>query len=466
MRRLTCDQGRLPLAARLRARHATATLHWPVATAMAAWPTVPHPAPPPYPTSEKNVMSPRPTLRATSTSRPSSIETIASPSTSAGAIPASSRAAEIAWHASDSSESGSPFAKAVCPMPTIAVRSASGPAITRPSRRGSSARRLPALELGGTALDEARSALLHVFGAGHELLGVRLVPERAGTVGLEGAVGEPLRERDGAARHLGEAVGPLGEGLLELGAGDDLVGEADALGLGRGHVVAEEEELLRLLRADETRQQVRAAGVGDDRAADEHLDEASLLGHDHEVAGEGEVHAAAGRRAVDPGDDRLLAVEDGCDQPLEPALDRAPAVADDHVGRARRELRRCAHLEQIGARAEALLAVPRDHDGAYRVVDRRVLEPLDDLVSHGNGHRVAGVGPVQRDPEHAVLQPALDVLDRLVHVRTTRASRATAPRGRTINGLMSSSRTSSARSIARRCTFMMTSTSASTSAGF
>src|SRR5262249_62054011 len=130
------------------------------------------------------------------------------------ASPAASRAAETAWQASDSSESGSPCAKAVCPMPTIAVRSASGPAITLPPRRGSPARRLPALELGGTALDEARSALLHVFGAGHELLGVRLVPEGAGTVGLEGAVGEPLRERDGAARHLGEAAGPLGEGLL------------------------------------------------------------------------------------------------------------------------------------------------------------------------------------------------------------------------------------------------------------
>src|SRR5262249_57075618 len=97
-----------PWGGRWGPRHATATLHWPVATAMAAWPTVPHPAPPPYPTSEKNVMSPRPTLRATSTSRPSSIENIASPSTSAGPIPPSSRAAEIAWHARDRSQSGSP----------------------------------------------------------------------------------------------------------------------------------------------------------------------------------------------------------------------------------------------------------------------------------------------------------------------------------------------------------------------
>jgi hypothetical protein len=60
-------------------------------------------------------------LRATSTSRPSSIENIARPSTSPGAMAASSSAAEIAWQASDSSESGRPLANAVCPMPAMAV---------------------------------------------------------------------------------------------------------------------------------------------------------------------------------------------------------------------------------------------------------------------------------------------------------------------------------------------------------
>src|SRR5262249_8008806 len=207
-------------------------------------------------------------------------------------------------------------------------------------------------------------------------------------------------------------------------------------------------------------------GIGDDRASDEHLDEASLLSHDHEVAGEGEVHAATGCRSVDARDDRLLAVEDGRDQALEPALDGAPAVADDHVGRAGRPVRRCAPRGKGGAGRDPFLAVAREEDGAYRVVDGRVLEPLDDLVPHGDSHRVAGVGAVQGDPQHAVLQPALDVLDRLVHVRTTRASSATTPPGRTTNGVMSSSRTASATSLARRLTFMMTSTSASTSAGF
>src|SRR5256886_14173345 len=225
-------------------------------------------------------MSPRPTLRATSTSRPSSIENIASPSTSLGAMAASSSAAEIAWHASDSSESGKPLANDVCPMPTTAVQSASGPATTTPPPRRSSAR-LPALELGRTPLDEARSALLRVLGPSDELLRVRLVPERPGPVGLERPVREPLRERDRARRHLGQASGPLAQRLVELGPRNDLVGEPDALGLGRRHVVAEEGQLLRLLGADETRQQVGTASVGEDRPPDEHLDEACFLGHDH-----------------------------------------------------------------------------------------------------------------------------------------------------------------------------------------
>ena len=47
MRLLTWAHGRLVAAPRLRLRHVTATLHWPVTIAIAALPTTPHPAPPP-----------------------------------------------------------------------------------------------------------------------------------------------------------------------------------------------------------------------------------------------------------------------------------------------------------------------------------------------------------------------------------------------------------------------------------
>src|SRR5256714_1327293 len=317
-------------------------------------------------------MSPRPTLRATSTSRPSSIENIASPSTSLGAMAASSSAAEIAWHASDSSESGSPFAKDVWPMPAMAVRSASGRATTTSlPRRGSSAR-LPALELGRTPFDEARHALAGVLRRRHELLRVRLVPERPGAVGLERAVREPLREPDRPRRRLGEPTRPLAERLIELRPGHDLVHEPDALGLGGRDVVAEEEQLLRLLRADQASEQVRAAGVGRDAAADEHRDESRLLGHDHQVAGEREVHAAPRRRCIHARDDRLLAVLDRRDQPLPAVADDAGALTDDPLGGARRLRGEWgAARPDVGARAEALLALSgEDHRPNGRVAGR------------------------------------------------------------------------------------------------
>src|SRR5438046_2133564 len=125
-----------------------------------------------------------PARRATSTSTNCSIVYELSPSTSDGSMPASSSAAVMARHAIVSSDSGSALANAVCPIPTIAVRSFMG---------GYS----PSLELRGAALDEAAHALGRVLGHVVELLGVPLVPERPVAVGLEGPVGEPLGEADG-----------------------------------------------------------------------------------------------------------------------------------------------------------------------------------------------------------------------------------------------------------------------------
>src|SRR5947208_364242 len=105
-----CAHGRDPLSARLRARHASATLHCPVATAIAACPTTPQPAPPPYPICENHVTSPRPRLSATCTSTSRSSVYDASPSTSEGSMPASSSAALMAVTANLVSLSGSDLA--------------------------------------------------------------------------------------------------------------------------------------------------------------------------------------------------------------------------------------------------------------------------------------------------------------------------------------------------------------------
>ena len=147
---------------------------------MAACPTVPQAAPPPYPTSAKKVISPSPRFRATSTSRPASMLNMQSPSTSDGTSPASSIAAEIAWQARESSLSASPlFDNCVWPRPTIAVLSRIDPPnwLSRPSqlckerlrgcRRPDSALSLPRLSLDlaqAQRLDVAQPSIAIVSG--------------------------------------------------------------------------------------------------------------------------------------------------------------------------------------------------------------------------------------------------------------------------------------------------------------
>src|SRR5438093_12914619 len=143
-------------------------------------------------------MSPMPRFRATSTSMNGSSVNDERPSTSEGWIPASSRAALIARHAISSSVAGSDLANAVCPIPAIAVLSFRS-------------KRLPALELGRPALGERGHPLTRVLRRVGELLGVGLVPEGAGPVGVERPVGEPLGEPDGPGGTRGQPLGPLAD---------------------------------------------------------------------------------------------------------------------------------------------------------------------------------------------------------------------------------------------------------------
>src|SRR5215472_2081319 len=96
---------------------------------MAACPTVPQAAPPPWGTRLKNVSSPMPVARAISTSSVESIANVTMPSTSAGSRPASASAAVTASHARRSSVRPESLENSFAPMPTIAARSRSGWAI-------------------------------------------------------------------------------------------------------------------------------------------------------------------------------------------------------------------------------------------------------------------------------------------------------------------------------------------------
>src|SRR5947199_3789010 len=114
-----------------------------------------------------------------------------------------------------------------------------------------------------SASPEGRRPLLHecmdtlalVVALGEEGLREGFLGEAGGEIGVEGAVEEPLREPEGEGRTAGETLGPLARRRLELGRRDDLVHEAEPLGLGGREVVAEEDELLALVEPHVPRQE-------------------------------------------------------------------------------------------------------------------------------------------------------------------------------------------------------------------
>ena len=243
-------------------------------------------------------MSPRPTLRATSTSRFGSSVYDARPSTSDGAMPASSSASEIAWHASDSSVSGSPLPSVVWPIPTTAVLSLIElAALTSPSTpvrgaRGTTRRLRPSPRCGCSA---RRASPLPRAGRGATSSDASCSSFFAQPIALVG----PLASR--SAHSFAAACSSA--------AGTTLLTMPMRSRVGGREVVAEEDELLGLVHADDARQQVarrRRRGRGPRRTNTW----MSLrgVGRDHEVGREHEHRAAARRGAVQRDDDRLLAV--------------------------------------------------------------------------------------------------------------------------------------------------------------
>jgi hypothetical protein len=222
-------------------------------------------------------------------------------------------------------------------------------------------------------------------------------------LGIETAVEQPLGEHECLGGRLGEAVGPLGGGGLQVGGGNDLVDQTDALGLIGAEVVAEEDELLRLVQADEPREHVGAAAVGGDAPAHEHLDELRIVGGDEKVGGKRDVRADPCGGAVDRDDDRLLAIHDRGDQALGAALDVAADVAEGLLG--------CivgARVDgydtdaQVRAGAEMALTGGGDQDTADVEIVAGTLEERDRAVALIGGDGVGRIGTVQREPGHAV----------------------------------------------------------------
>jgi len=138
-------------------------------------------------------------------------------------------------------------------------------------------------------------------------------------------------------------------GGLQLGGGNDGVGDAEPLTVVGRQSIAEEHELLGPLRADDPGQQIAPA-----------------CGH-----------------AVHRRDDRLLTVQNRRDEPLPTAPYEAGDVTDGLLRRAA-GTRRAGGLRSAQTRTGAgmVVARAREHDGANGHVGRRFVEPVAQVVPH------------------------------------------------------------------------------------
>ena len=133
---------------------------------------------------------------------------------------------------------------------------------------------------------------------------------RAGEARRVGARGgEPVLAvaHAGERALLGDDLAGEGDRLLDDVAGDDRVDDAVLLQLLDRRRVAGEDELERPFRPDEPRQALRAAGAGQEPELDLGQADAGARRRDAVMAAERELEAAAERRAVQRGDDRLAA---------------------------------------------------------------------------------------------------------------------------------------------------------------
>ncbi len=179
-------------------------------------------------------------------------------------------------------------------------------------------------------------------------------------------------------------------------AGDDLVHEADALGLLRVDHVGEERELLGLVEPDPARQQPGRAPVEREPALGEDLREARAIARHHEIARQREAEAHPDADAVDLGERRL-------GHALEPQDDVADDahLLDDRLERAAGETLSRRVAGEIGARGE-VAARAGEHQRAIVRIGSDLRERAIQLDPHLCVDRVLLLGPVERDRDQAV----------------------------------------------------------------
>src|SRR3954470_12970810 len=101
-------------------------------------------------------------------------------------------------------------------------------------------------------------------------------------------------------------MGPIVDEGVDARHGDDAVDETDVHGLLGVDDVGEQDELLRLVQADEPRQHPRTAEVDRQSTASEDLGEPRVVARHHQIASEREIQTSASSNAYYLRDGRLL----------------------------------------------------------------------------------------------------------------------------------------------------------------
>lgn len=197
-------------------------------------------------------------------------------------------------------------------------------------------------------------------------------------------------------RGVGGDGGGGGEGFVEEGGRvAEAVDHAPAFGVGGGPGAAAEEEFLGAALADGAGEELGAAGTGHDAEGDFGEGEAGGGGGVDEVAGERDLAAAAIGGAVDGGDDRDRAGDQGGGHALEDVVLGLPLG----VGHS-------AALLEVAAGAEGAVAGAGEDDGAAGVgVGGEGAEDVEQVEAHLGVEGVHGGGAVEGDLEEVRLGP-------------------------------------------------------------
>lgn len=203
----------------------------------------------------------------------------------------------------------------------------------------------------------------------------------------------PLDESERACWLRGEVL-RAGEGVGHERRGlDDLVHEPPVHRLLGRNLFGEHRERGGALEPDESRQDEGAARIGNDTDLRKTLDEARGRSREHDVAGEREVRAGAGGRAVHGADDRFLECANRTDDRVPGGAHKLTKVRHDAV------LGQCLGEVLAGTKATSGAG---QKDRADRGIGGGAGQCRLESERHLGVETIEDVRAVQREPKHAL----------------------------------------------------------------